>query len=97
MKHNGHCTFESVTDSWGAHSDTLVPSFLLMRYMCWFTSHNNVTEKVNKQVKESFRDHRRKKVGKQGKLPTPADILVVIQSIPMTELEIKCSLVYLQV
>ena len=41
------------------------------------------------------------KKGKQWRLPTPADILIniysLIQSIPMTELGIKCSLVYLQV
>ena len=51
-----------------------------------FTSHNNVTKKVSKQVERkirilsSIRDHR-KKVGKQGRSPTPADILVnLIQS-----------------
>ena len=45
-----------------------------------FTSHNNVTKKVNKEklgILSSIRDQK-KKVGKQGKLPTPADILVNI-------------------
>ena len=41
-KHNGHLTFKSAIDSWGACSNktlTHVPSFLLSR----FTGHNNAT------------------------------------------------------
>ena len=62
MKHNGHLTFQLVTDCWG---HTLRCRYHKVVAACEFSSHNCVTEKVTKQVE---RDQRTKKQGNKGTL-----------------------------
>ena len=65
MKHNGHVTFESITDSWNMRSDENINSGTILSFdavcMHWFTSHNNVKEKIG--ILSSIRDHRKNNNG----------------------------------
>ena len=80
VKRNSHFTFELIIDIWGARSVENITSVAVISFdaVCMGSPviimlTNRYKEKL--KILSTIRDHR-KKVGKQGRSPTPADVLV---------------------
>ena len=91
MKHNDHFTFKPVIDNWDTHSDENINSSVILFFdeVCTdspviiMLQKSKQTNKYNEKlgILSLIRYHRKKEVGKQGRLPTPADILVLLVDI----------------